>query len=622
MMKIGKKLMVCLLAGMMAFSATACMGGGNAWGSVGGNSSSAAGGNSSSVAGGNSSVSGGTSADNSAATSADSSSSSGTTVQVKNPYKLKVYNFAGGYGSKWLDSLTSRYKAVKAGEEFTINGVTYDGVDFTIEGDKQTMSALSTAGVHYDVWFQEQVNYYQLVNAGKNFADMTDVMTSNNPYESGVTLESKLTDEQKDFYKVDTDKDGEGDTYYGLPHYAGYVGLVYNKKYFDAFGWYFKKGYNAANLESNPDRCFTADANNRTAGPDGKAGTEDDGLPTTYAEFYALCEYVSGMGLPAVTWSGKHQQGYLNWFLQAMTANYEGLDQMSLNFSFEGTAKNLISVDEDGNITDLPDLELDATENGYELAKQAGKYYALDFLENLVDNRGTWLSADAMDINCEQTTAQDHFVTGGAAMLVEGCWWEMEANQKFNEMAQSGGATAFTRDDFAWMPLPMATTEKAEERVSNIASGKNGYTMIDTHNSLAFIGKDISPEVYELAKDFIQFAYTDESLADFSIITDTTKAVKYTMTPDQKAKMSGYGRSLANMQESSDIVYSFSKSLFYQANDSLLYDNKTTFNARYTENGTVVTSPSDEFRKGKSAVDYFNALLWDQKYDWDKNIIK
>ena len=55
MMKIGKKLMVCLLAGMMAFSATACMGGGN-WGTTstgGGNSSSVAGGgNSSSVAGG------------------------------------------------------------------------------------------------------------------------------------------------------------------------------------------------------------------------------------------------------------------------------------------------------------------------------------------------------------------------------------------------------------------------------------------------------------------------------------------------------------------------------------------------------------------------------------------
>ena len=614
-MKIGKKLMVCLLAGMMAFGATACMGGGN-WGgtSAGGNSSSVAGGgNSASDNGGNNGGNGG------------GSDSSNVTVEVKNPYKLKVYNFQGGYGREWLDSLISRYKAERAGKEFTVDGVTYDGVDFSVEGDKQTMSSLASAGTHYDVWFQEQVSYYQLVNANKNFADMTEVLTEENPYEPGVTLESKLTAEQKDFFKVDTDKDGVGDTYYGIPHYAGYVGLVYNRKYFDLMGWYFKKGYNASNLESNPGRCFTNDLNNRTAGPDGKEGTEDDGLPTTYAEFYGLCEYISNMGMKAVTWSGKHQQGYLNWFLQAMTANHEGLEQMSLNFSFDGTAKNLISVDEDGNVTDLPDLELNGSNagtEGYKLAQQAGKYYALDFLEELTDNRNSWLHEDVMDGNCEQTTAQDHFVTGASAMLVEGCWWEMEANQKFNEMAQGGGSTAFTRDDFAWMPLPAATQADADARAAKAAKGENPYTMLDTHNSLAFIGKGVSAEVYALAKDFIQFAYTDESLADFSIITDTTKAVQYTMTEEQKAQMSGYGRSLMAMQEQSDIVYSFSKSLFYQANEALLYNHKEAFNARYTEGGTIVNSPYNEFRSNKSAVDYFNALLWDQKYDWDKNVTK
>ncbi len=602
-MKIGKKLMVCLLAGMMALSTTACSGD---WGTSTGGSSV-----------------GGNSADSSVDSSVGGSSDSGNvTVEVKNPYKLKVYNFAGGYGSEWLDSLTSRYKAERAGKEFTIAGVTYDGVDFTVEGDKQTMSSLSSAGVHYDVWFQEQVNYYQLVNTKKNFADMTDVMTSDNPYEPGVTLESKLSATQKDFYKVDTDNDGEGDTYYGIPHYAGYVGLVYNKRYFEDYGWYFKKGYSASALESNPERCFTDDLTNRTAGPDGVAGTEDDGLPTTYAEFYALCEYISSQDFAAVTWTGKHRQGYINWFLQAMTANYEGLEQMSLNFNFDGTATNLISVDASGNVTELPDLAINGPENGYELAKQAGKYYALDFVEELVDHKDTWLHSDAMDINCEQTTAQEHFVTGNAAMLVEGCWWEMESDGTFSKMAQSNASYALTKDDFAWMPLPCATQADADARAAKVANGENPYTMIDTHNSLAFIGKNVSDEVYALAKDFIQFAYTDESLADFSIITDTTKAVKYNMTEAQKAQMSGYGRSLATMQENADIVYSFSKSLFYQVNESLLYNNKETFSSRYTENGTVVSIAPDEFKKGKSAVDYFNGLYWNNKYDWDHNITK
>lgn len=619
MMKIGKKLMVCLLAGMMCFGSAACGGGGD-WGtSTGGNNSvsSSAGGNNNA----NSSAGGSTSADTSADVG-NSSDSSNVTVEVKNPYKLKVFNFAGGYGREWLDSLTARYKAEKAGKEFTVNGITYDGVDFAVEGDKQTMASLASAGVHYDVWFQEQVNYYQLVNQNKNFADMTEVMTSDNPYEPGVTLESKLTDVQKDFYKVDTDKDGEGDTYYGIPHYAGYVGLIYNKTYFADYGWYFKKGYNASNLEANPERCFTDDLTNRTAGPDGKEGTEDDGLPTTYAEFYGLCAYIAGQEFPAVTWSGKHRQGYLNWFLQAMTANHEGLEQMNLNFSFDGTATSLVSVDADGNVTKLPDLKINGPENGYELAKQEGKYYALDFIETLVDNRDTWLSADAMDINCEQTTAQDNFVTGNSAMLVDGCWWEMEADQTFKKMAQALGSAALTKDDFAWMPLPCATQEEADARAAKFAKGENPYTMLDTHNSLAFIGKGVSAEVYALAKDFIQFAYTDESLADFSIITDTTKAVKYNMTAEQKAQMSGYGRSLATMQEESDIAYSFSKTLFYQMNESVLYDNNKAFDCRYSEGATPISIAADEFKKGKSAVDYFNGLLWDQKYDWDHNITK
>ena len=589
-MKIGKKLMVCLLAGMMAFGAIGCGGGG--FGNSAGNN---------------------TSTDNGGGTSVDPNVAAG----VKNPYKLKVYSFTGGYGREWLDNLNSRYKAEKAGKEFTIAGTTYDGIEIEVTTGKETMSSLSSSGAHYDVWFQEQVQYYNLVDADRNFADMTDVMTSENPYEPNKTLESKLTPEQKNFYKVN------GEKYYGIPHYAGYVGLVYNKKYFADYGWYLKKGYSASNLENNPERCFTADLNDRTNGPDGKAGSEDDGLPTTYAEFYALCEYIASMDFPAMTWSGKHRQGYLHWFLQSMTANYEGLEQMSLNFSFDGTAKNLIDVDANGNVTELDDLKINASENGYMLAKQAGKYYALDFLEELVDNRGTWLHADAMDINCEQTTAQNNFVTGNAAMLVEGCWWEMEADGTFDKMAQSGGDTALTKDDFAWMPLPAATQAKANERAALAAAGKNPYTMIDTHNSLAFIGKDVSSEVYALAKDFIQFAYTDESLAEFSIITDTTKAVQYTMDATQKAKMSGFGRSLATMQENSDIVYSFSKETFYQANEAFLtnYQNGL-WNARYTEDGTAVDIVVDELKKGKSAVEYFNGLLWDQKYDWDKTITK
>ena len=55
---------------------------------------------------------------------------------VTNAYKLKVYNFTGGYGEEWINTLTSRYKRARAGIEFTVNGKTYDGVDFEITKEK------------------------------------------------------------------------------------------------------------------------------------------------------------------------------------------------------------------------------------------------------------------------------------------------------------------------------------------------------------------------------------------------------------------------------------------------------------------------------------------------------
>ena len=99
-MKLGKKLMVLMLAGLMSFGAAACTGG-----------------DTTSIGGGNNP--GGT--------------SEAPIEGVDNPYTLKVFSFTGGYGEEWLNTLVSRYKRERAGKEFTINGKTYDGVEFELE---------------------------------------------------------------------------------------------------------------------------------------------------------------------------------------------------------------------------------------------------------------------------------------------------------------------------------------------------------------------------------------------------------------------------------------------------------------------------------------------------------
>ena len=591
-MKLGKKLMVLLLAGMMCFSAAACGDKGGAgdggWGDLppttsGGNPTTSEGGEVEEIPG------------------------------VTNAYKLKVFSFTGGYGEEWLNSLATRYKKERAGKQFTVDGVTYDGVDFEFTKEKTLMTGMMNSGVQYDVWFQEQVFYNQIIENGTIFTDMTDVLTSDNPYEPGVTIESKMSDYQREYYK----RDGK---YYGIPHYAGYIGLAYNRVMFDKYNWYFKNDYTADEFASL--ECFIESATEvKSEGPDGKLNTDDDGLPTTYDEFFALCELISEKCNP-ITWSGKHKDEYLNWFKTAMCANYEGLEQMSLNYTFDGTAKNLIGVDAAGNVTELDDVAI-TKDNGYELAKQAGKYYALKFFERIIKDGHA--SDGATDIMYTQVQAQEDFVrsdgtkTEHSAMLIDGCWWEMEAARTFNRIQQSTGIDY--RENFGWLPLPMPTQEGADARAAKLSAGEKGYTLTDTHNALAFIGKGVSADVYALAKDFLQFANTDESLAEFSIITDTTKALNYTMTAEQKAKMSAYGRGLMDMQEKAEIVYTFAKNAFYQANEATFSQYKSNYGSRYTANSESVLVAVDEFRKKVTAETYFNGLYLYQQDVW-KNLVK
>ena len=536
----------------------------------------------------------------------DGGSASEKPSGVTNPYALKVFNFNGGYGSEWLSTLEKRYEAEKAGKTITIDGKTYDGIDVQIDAVKKVMKEM--AGTYNfatnHVYFHEDVWYTTYLRNGNTFAEMTEALTTDNPYEPGTTLESKLSAEQKAYFNVDG-------KYYGIPHYAGYVGVNYDIDLFEEKGYYLKDGYSYNGDTATLAACFTNVAAEKTAGPDGKKGTDDDGLPTTYDEFFMLCGWITQNGDTPITWDNGNRQKYLNWFISSLAASYEGLEQTNLNYTFSGTAKNLVSVADDGTVTKLPETEI-SSENGYELAKQAGKYYGLTFIEQLAKN--DWYYSPAGLTN---TDAQDKFIQGigetYVAMLMDGVWWENEADSTFTSEELAGMPSRKDRN-YGFMPLPAATNEKATERANALNAGKNGYTLLDTHNSLCFIGKGLSEDARKLAIDFIQFAYTDNSLAEFSITTDTTKALKYTMSDADKAKMSAYGRSIINMQERADVVYSFSREKFYQDNEASLADYDAAFRAEV--DGNTVSVPLDSFVGGKSVKTYFDGL-----YTYRKNTL-
>ncbi len=516
-------------------------------------------------------------------------------------FTLRVFNYKGGYGTEWLSAAKARYEELHKNDKIVVGDKEYTGVYVKLNPVKSTMeSMVDNFSASDDVYFQERANYYTLIR--KNIVeDITDVVTGVNPYEDKKT-EEKLTAEQKDYYLIDG-------KYYGLPHYAGYYGITYNAELFDNNGYYFKKdyAYDPVDIES----MFTKDKNDRTAGPDGISGTDDDGLPTTYDEFFTLCDYISQTGVYPMHWTGKHRNNYMTWLYNALVADAEGLDQMMLNYSFNGEATDLGTIKDGQFVFDAAPTTI-TEENGYELARQVGKYYALQFMSRLIKNQSYYNVNLAMNNdNHSHTDAQNYFITGDPqnkdyAMLSEGVWWESEATYVFSvsEKAKLGGKKDRR---FAWMPFPKPTKELADLKAQKIANGEKGSTLTDVHNSLAFVRTGLDETTKKIAKDFLMFCNTDESLVEYTQITDTTKSLQYTLTEEQKSKMSPFGRSVITAQENSDIVYTYSSSKLYQNNQEEL---STVYNYYPSTTSTGVKShPVDTFYSdGMTPETYFNGL--------------
>ena len=80
-------------------------------------------------------------------------------------------------------------------------------------------------------------------------------------------------------------------------------------------------------------------------GPDGKPNTYDDGLPATFAEFYALCDYMTTVGVTPFVLPGSIV-ACETLMLYQLYADYEGRDNFLLNYTFDGEADGNVRCDE------------------------------------------------------------------------------------------------------------------------------------------------------------------------------------------------------------------------------------------------------------------------------------
>ena len=522
----------------------------------------------------------------------------------KDKATLYVYSFTSGFGSQWLESLIADYEEVM--KDVEIDGK--KGLHIEPTAEKSDVAGSQMAGNREVVYFLEQQDYYELL-AGNYIADITDAVTGVNPYDN-KTLESKMFDDQKAYFG----REINGEThYYAFPHYFTSFGIVYDVELFNTKGYYFADGYDASGALQDMFVGTTDWA--KTAGPDGQKGTGDDGLPTTYDEFLLLCDYIAGVGNDnPLIWTGQYRDSYLTHFINALAADYEG-KEMKLNFSFDGNATSLGSVVGGEFVEDAEDTLIDGT-NGAELARQAGKYYAMDFYQDLYnksyiqDKSSTLYSSTYTHLK-----AQEDFLkksTKRNAMLLDGSWWQQEATSTFNVMGKTNPANSKQNRQLGWMPLPKQSADMVGEKA----------TMYDIMYPLCVMknGLDTNSWQYKYALDFIQFANSDEQLAKFTQITGCTKALNYELTSTQYEGLSYFGKSFYNSYKAADIVFPYDNNLLFANNQKTFQELDRGEGAPLYKSNAYATCFVRALENNVTLENYFNGMYsyFSEKDIWKK----
>lgn len=483
----------------------------------------------------------------------------------KTKTQLTVYNFDGGIGTDWLYTIKKMFEEQYADKSFEEGKV--GAQIFVIPQKTNGYGLISTfAGSTYDVMFNEYLRYNDYLSQGI-LLDITEWVTTSVDGEE-KDIESKLRPEQIEFL---TAYDGK---YYGLPHYEVYQGLIYDIDLFESKKFFFSDNPNNGN-----NGFIISKTEKRSCGPDGIYGTDDDGLPSSYEEFFKLCDYIVLKGCTPFVWTGQYSE-YTEYLLNALVTNFSGKENAMYDYTLDSHGKEVdIITGFDGDEPIIEQVVI-TPDNAYLLKQQPAKYYAITFLEKIMSNSSYYYPFSRNNLTFSHTDAQEKFIFSSLenepiAMLIEGTWWENEAisSGAIARSINTYGERAQNRK-YGFMPLPRLV----KGRVTEGNGSKSVFS--DYINAYCVVNANIDPDKIELAKKFVQFCYSDLGLQTFTVETGIAKGINYSLTEDQFSKLSPFAQSVWKLRENADIVFPHSSTPLFINNERVLTTNvwETTIN--------------------------------------------
>ena len=498
---------------------------------------------------------------------------------------INIANYDGGVGYDWINTIVNRLNSQFADyQDDTLKAKGLKGVYFNVDTNTSYYGQkLESGGLIADIYFTEMVDYAFLARKGL-FLDVSDVIKESlEEFGDTGSIEDKLDPSMRAYLQC------INNAYYGLPFYEGFYNMIYDVDVFDANGAFFDKDGNLGE---------TSASNNLSVGPDNVEGTWDDGLPRTYAEFDMLMDSLSGSYTNIAL--AKNALSYSNRYLQNLYVNYEGKEQTLLNYTFSGTAEHLVdSFDGSGNPV-ISSRAINSYADGVELQRQAGKYYALDFMEkhllngNLVTG-GTDIEIFKDFINTKYGSSSK---LNSYACMIDGSWWENKAKSTLQSDEARGGGKLNRR--FGILPAPKVDASEIGKR----------QTCVSLNSAFCFVSANT---VYpQLAKKVFKAFHTQQSLSTFTSSTSMTRAFNYTLTSEDLANTSYFAKQLIDMKNTYDVVYPVSS--VTQA-----INKKSDFNMEkypWSISAYIANPFSELLNQKETAVSYFQKMYTYAKGWW------
>ena len=510
--------------------------------------------------------------------------------------QIGISNYGGGYGTEWLEALTAKYAEKVKDVEFEPGK---KGVQFTLNQEKEHRDTVAKIKglTSIDIVFDEGIQYNMWATSDC-FKDITEIVNAENPYDGGKTIASKMSGEQQESLL----KNGK---YYAMPSYTGSYGITYNQELLDSNSLYFKDGGGWTNASGK-----------LTKGPDGIAGTYDDGLPVTQEDFMKLCRQAKTKGLVPLVAAGKTAPYYIPAFLLNYAACYEGSDIAKGRFSSSSQGVPVVDLEDPSKVENI-----DITpSNGYDFFRTEGFYKAFTLLDNLFSikngdsvNKDAYMIdyadgiSSAFNTSITHKAMQKYFVEGcrngkNALMMIEGDWWFNEGIE-YIESAYKGD---YSKAKFGWMPLP----RKSEG---------NDSVYYNSLSSYCYVREGIDASKQNAVKDFLLYAYSDEALNDFTKITNTRWGLDYSLTSEVRSSLHPFGQSLNAFYESekTHIIPSVSQDPFFIKNEGSLVVYHSDY-IKLNNASNIVNYLYDERNFTTTGYGYMKELynVWKKKSIW------